>query len=690
MQINFRILSFALFLLTIPVMMHAQKEDSKSKSSPKEYEKPAGSIAPGVIIKNAETVNSPYLEFSPVFYQNGIVYVTSRQKGGAVDEKIGETFFELYYSELDGNRNPIKAQDFSINVNSQVHEGPVSFNRKGDVLYFTRNNMKNGVRKADSKGVTRLKIYEAQKGEFDWENVTELPFNSDEYSTCHPALSADGRRLYFTSDMPGGYGGFDLYFVERRGDDWSRPINLGGSINTDKNEVFPFMHESGVLFFSSNGHPGYGGLDIFKVDLSKKKWSAVVNLGVPFNSSQDDLGFILDPNSQYGFFSSTRSGSDTKGKDDIYKFELPNGIQGVSGGFELPVNFVVYDEVTNARIPGAAIRFFERSPDGFIEGNEYYDVSLVPADEEGQEVKLELIRKNAEYLGEPALYTGANGEKVDRIKADRNYLILVTKDGYTTGEATYSTAGENTPQTVRIGLRPKACAQVNGRIQLLNAGTPVAGATVEIVNNCNDEAQQLRANSEGVFEICLPLGCDYTLSAQKTGYAQATERFTTSGLKPGVNKPIELNLELESIAGEFGNEPIKEGTVFILDNIYYDFNKSAIRKGAARELDALAKLMEQYPSMEIEMVAHTDSRGEESYNLELSQQRAASAREYLISRGINPGRINAIGKGESQLRNRCVDGVDCSEQEHQYNRRTEVRVSKIDEELKDRIQQGKD
>jgi hypothetical protein len=249
MQINFRILSFALFLLTIPVMMHAQKEDSKSKSSPKEYEKPAGSIAPGVIIKNAETVNSPYLEFSPVFYQNGIVYVTSRQKGGAVDEKIGETFFELYYSELDGNRNPIKAQDFSINVNSQVHEGPVSFNRKGDVLYFTRNNMKNGVRKADSKGVTRLKIYEAQKGEFDWENVTELPFNSDEYSTCHPALSADGRRLYFTSDMPGGYGGFDLYFVERRGDDWSRPINLGGSINTDKNEVFPFMHESGVLFF---------------------------------------------------------------------------------------------------------------------------------------------------------------------------------------------------------------------------------------------------------------------------------------------------------------------------------------------------------------------------------------------------------------------------------------------------------
>ena len=319
-----RIILLVLCSLLFLPLSQAQQTSSKSKSKDKIYEK--NEINPNVILKNATKVNTGDLEFSPVFYQNGIVYVSSRYKSGAIDKKIGETFFELFYSELDRNGTPLDPQDFSVNVNSQVHEGPVAFNRQGNLIYFTRNNMKKGVRKADSQGVTRLKIYEASKGAFDWEEVHELPFNNDEYSTCHPALSADGRRLYFTSDMPGGYGGFDLYFVERRGGTWSMPINLGPEINTPQNEVFPYIHESGTLFFSSTGHSGYGGLDIFMIDISGQTWSQVSNLGKPFNSERDDLGFILAPDGKYGFLTSDRTGG--YGKDDIYRFELPEGLKG--------------------------------------------------------------------------------------------------------------------------------------------------------------------------------------------------------------------------------------------------------------------------------------------------------------------------------------------------------------------------
>ena len=135
-------------------------------------------------------------------------------------------------------------------------------------------------------------------------------------------------------------------------------------------------------------------------------------------------------------------------------------------------------------------------------------------------------------------------------------------------------------------------------------------------------------------------------------------------------------------------EPIREGSVIVLENIYYDFNKYIIRRGAASDLDALAQLMKQYPSMEIEMIAHTDSRGTEQYNLDLSLKRAESARNYLVQKGVQENRIRAFGYGESQIRNHCTDGVECSDEEHQYNRRTEVKVIRIDEPVKVQYQEG--
>ncbi|MBK6621874.1 MAG: OmpA family protein [Saprospirales bacterium] len=672
-----RPLALLLALACFSAPAPAQQTTTKTKQSDKLYDKGEILVAPNVIIRNADPINTENLEFSPAFYQNGIVYVTSRRKGGAVDKKIGETFFELYYSDLDRKGFPMKPQEFSVNMNSTMHEGPVTFNRKGDVVYFTRNNEENGVQKADSKGVTRLKVYEGHKGEFDWEDVKELPFNNDEFSTMHPSLSPDGRRLYFSSDMPGGYGGFDLYFVEKRGESWSIPINMGPDINSQLNEVFPYIHESGVLFFSSNGHNSRGGLDIFMVNISTQTWGRVVNLGIPFNSPHDDLGFILDGDGEFGYFTSSRSGG--KGKDDIYYFELPEGMEGINTGIELATQFIVYNEKGGQRIPGAAIRVLERSTDGLIKENEFYDIQLEPSPTNPDELIIKLKQKNPYEMGNPVLYTDDNGEGIYRLKTDKNYFIFVTKEGFKSSEKTYTTVGEAGSQVVRIPLSSTDCTVVNGIVTIENYNTPVPNATVRIYNNSTREESSLRANSDGEFEYCLPSGYEYTVYAEKEGFTRGINRISTVDLAPAQAQKLNINLLLNPLAENIMREPIKAGTIIVLENLYYDFNKSAIRTGEARELDALVKLMQQFPSMQIELTAHTDSRGSEDYNQELSEKRALSAREYLVEKGIQGARIKAFGMGESKLRNNCKDDVPCSEQEHQYNRRTEVRVSKIEE-----------
>ncbi len=664
-----QLLSFTCLLLILLSAqgLWAQQKSSKSKSKEKLYEK--GEDPNQVRIHNAILINTEHREFSPAFYQNGIVYVTSRRNSGPRDPKTGETYLELFYAELDVEGMPMKPQEFSIYLNSRAHEGPVSFNRSGDKLYFTRNNMHKGVRQADKKGLSRLKIYEATKGTFDWENVRELPFNSDEYSVMHPALSADGRRLYFASDMPGGYGGFDLYMSEKVGDAWSLPINLGPDINTPGNEAFPFMHESGILFFSSTGHKGMGGLDLFMVNISGSKWSKVSNLGQPFNSPRDDFGFILNPEGTLGFLSSNRAGG--YGKDDIYQLRL-NGMSFFNRNLELPTKIIAFNEVTNERIPDVGIYLFERDKDGYLRDNEVYEVDIRPSLDNPDQLELTLSRKSATRLGEPTLHTDANGEAVTQLLAEKEYFIIAVRPGFKTRELQYSTVAEQGPQTIRIPLKESRCVTLLGAIRS-DKGEPISYSKVHILNETSGEEQYIRTNIDGAFELCLPTSCRYKITAEKDGFqAKATTLSTEGDL--ALDKPIQVELKLQAIDEDPFSGPLHTGSVIVLENIYYDFNKSAIRSGAARELDALVALMKQYPEMRIELTSHTDSRGSTKYNQELSEKRAASAKQYLVSKGIAAERILARGLGESQIRNRCKDGVKCSEEEHQYNRRTEVRI----------------
>ncbi len=659
------------------------QQTSKSKASDKLYEK-SGNIQ----VKNASAVNTPELDFSPAFYQQGFVFVSSRSKNGPVDKKIGTTFYELYYADSDRNGMPLKPDKFSVEINSQKHEGPVAFSRDFNTIYFTRNNLKGDVPQPNSNRQVVMKIYEAQRGRFDWENIKELPFNSDDYTCVHPSIAADGLKMYFSSDMPGGYGGMDLYMVEKKGDTWTKPLNLGKEINTDKNEVFPFIHDGGTLFFASNGHKGSGGLDIFRVDVRDGVAKIVSNLGKPFNSSTDDLGFILHPDGDRGYFASDREGG--FGKDDIYYFEAPDGLNGVEAPPVLAATIRVTDSQSGQKLPGAAIRFFESNNDGSLVDNDLYDVELQPATEGSDELVLKLVRKKEKDLGDPSLIADDKGEAPLNLQAGKTYLLLVSKEDYASREVLVDTDTLTAGQPLEIALDPSACLNLNGVVFAADGITRLPNALVRISSSCLPEEAVLRSNVKGEFEYCLPIGCDFDLSAEKEGYHKGVSHVSTVKIRGSrtLNASILLQPDKDNIAtgvtpgSSILREPIREGTVIVLENIYYDFNKYAIRAGAARELDALLELMTLYKTMEVEMVSFTDSRGTVEYNLDLSLKRAGSARDYLVRRGIAANRIKAFGYGESQPRNGCVDGVDCTEEEHQYNRRTEVKVTRINEPVK--------
>ena len=629
----------------------------------------ANSTAKGVEIWNCHSINTERTEFAPAFYQYGLVYASSG-KSGKIDPQSGEPFFELYFADTDRNFYPLQPRPYSWETNSQYHEGGVTFSKKWDVMYFSSSNQDRGLSVADGKGISRMKIYERKRGEIDWEKAVELPFNNDRFSCFHPTLTADGQTLYFASDMPGGKGGFDLYKVERKTKGWSKPINLGSSINTSADEAFPFIHESGTLFFASRGHQSMGGFDVFKTDL-KGSAPAVSNLGLPFNSISDDLGLILHADGSIGYFCSNREGG--LGKDDIYLFKSEFKLS--TDLADLKVLMKVRDAVSLQQIGGAEIRIFEKSDGRFLSGEEFYDVKLT-TNPNGKDLSIETVRKAVEKLGNPSCYSTSSGDVQYELKNKREYLILVNKAGYQTKELNYINTESSEVVTLEILLEKTQKPSLKGLLLCGKSKTAIPGANISIVNQANQKTESIQTNSEGAFEFSTDPNNTYTIKFEKAGYSPLTESLMIAGDE---EMAIQKRFVMIPLDDQAINKPIETGTVIVLEKIYYDFDKAIIRMGAAVELDALAGLMKKYNSMEIELISHTDSRGSVNYNQRLSDSRAIAAKQYLVAKGISAGRIAARGAGESRPRNSCSDGIRCSEEDHQYNRRTEVVVTKISE-----------
>jgi outer membrane protein OmpA-like peptidoglycan-associated protein len=681
MNINKILFSLVIILCTVGFLQAQQTSKSKSKS--KLYEK--GLQNKNVKIRNEKALNSPNTDYSPTYYQNGLVYVSSRNNKGPQDKKSGETYFELYFSPFDPAGDPTTPTSFSLEVNSALHEGPVTFSHNYKTMYFTRNNMDKGQRKADKNGVVRLKIYESQRGKYDWSEIKELPFNNDGYSCMHPSLSLDGKTLYFASDMPGGFGRYDLYESTRDQNGWSKPRNLGKEVNTEKDEVFPYIHSNGTLFFSSDGHNSIGGLDLFFSVIKGSDFTEVINLGEPFNSLNDDLGIIMNEDASKGFFSSNRSPS--FGSDDIYSFEVSQGIEGVGKPVTQRGTIVVVDGKTGKPIQGASIRILEPSDEGFISGtdaNDFYDIDLQPLNEQGNSLSLNIVRKNADRLGKPTDYSNAVGEAFYDFMQYRTYLVLASANGYKTGERFFSVE-PNDEGIVKIKMEDAPnCVNAFGTIATDGVGARISNARIRFTNKTTKKEVAARTNLNGEWDVCLPGDGEYTMSVDKEGFNAENVNFSAIKTKSNFKEVRLISATMASTTTQsaaptpgFAEEPVHVGEEIIMDKIYYDYNKSTLNENATKHLDELCKLMLRYPKMEIDLISHTDSRGDAKINLKLSEERASNAKKYMVFRKVEASRINAVGKGDTEPRNNCKRGANCKEEEYKFNRRTEVKVRKM-------------
>jgi len=506
----------------------------------------------GYIVENMKFFNSSQRDFSPAYANSDFseVFFTSTRddaQGSSLHGATGENFADIFSSSMDRKGKwsvpvPVEA------LNSEFEDGTPSFTKDFSTVYFTR--CKQG--KSQRLG---CQIYTATKSGTEWSEPEALKLVDDSITVGHPAISSDGLTLYFVSDMPGGIGEKDLWYVTRDGleAEWSAPMNAGEQINTPGNEMFPFIHSDGTLYFSSDSRVGLGGLDIFKATKDETGIWVLENMKPPINSSSDDFGIVFESQLERGFFSSDRKG---RGNDEIFSFVLPPLIFSVKG--------VVRDERTEKVIPGAKVKS-----------------------------------------------VGSDGITIEA----------------TTGD-------------------------------------------------------------DGTFRFMLKPSTDYVFIASQKGYLNGKQRETTKGLEQ--SQEFEVAIKLSSISN-----------VIELPNIFYEFAKWDLTPESMVSLDNLVETLDDNPNVTIELMSHTDSRGAPADNEELSQKRAQSVVDYLISKGIAADRLQAKGYGESQPKvvdekiaaeysflqvgdvltesfiNQLGDPA-LEETAHQINRRTEFRVLSTD------------
>jgi outer membrane protein OmpA-like peptidoglycan-associated protein/tetratricopeptide (TPR) repeat protein len=595
-------------------------------------------------------INSRQADFSPMYYQKGLVFVSARNETGAVKRVFSQNqtpFLDLYFhpdtAELRGVPESLaasalgggglnnsaeapeqpakplsKTEEFSRTLNTKYHEGPMTFFKDQKRIIFTRNNDDRGKSGKSDQGIRKLKLYYSELGTNNrWGSGEELPFNSKDYSCGHPALSPDNTKLYFVSDMPGGYGGTDLYVVEYQNGKWGTPINMGREINTEGNEMFPFMDDSGVLYFSSDGHEGLGGLDVFMAELQDDiPVKGVVNLGAPINSERDDFGFITDATRTSGYVSSNRKRGASD--DNIYSFRRVCR----------QLNIFVYDAKTKEPLEAADLR----------------------------------VMKNG--VNQELRQTGLDGSLRLCLDGATDYEFKAMKEGYAANSVRFSSQTQSQQPTlgVSIYLDRGDNTLVKGVIRKEVNQEPADGVRVTVRNDKNNTQKTVTTGPDGGYEFDLDPNSSYTITAEKDRYAVDKNQVKTKR-KSGT---VENNI------GMYG-----EGDVFRLDNIYYDLDKAVIRSDAARELDRVVALMKKYPQITVELRSHTDSRASADYNQKLSERRAKAAYDYIVRRGISAMRMVARGYGESELLNDCADGTDCAETDHQLNRRTEFKILSV-------------
>jgi len=664
-----------LIVLAVATLSAQNSSKSKSKDRFREKDDPENKVT----ILNVITVNSPERDYAPAFFENGIIFVSTRKKRAAPS---GEFFSDLYFAPFDPNGNPATAQESPLDLNTTKNEGPVTFSRDFKTIYYTQTNNKNGVMKAGKDGKVHLKIYWAKAGRRYWEPQDELPFCSDDYSCMTPSLSVDGKRMYFASDMPGGYGGYDIYYVNRTSSNrWDRPVNVGPEINTSQNDMSPCVTQAGTLFFASAGHNTMGGRDLFYSNpIDETTFGDVVNLNSPFNSDADESSIIVDFDGKRGFFVSERSTG--YGKADIYAFSIEKGIEGIEKPKVIPAEILVLNAKTGEPLKGAAIHILQPSEDGFRSGKDnFYTIDLLPIQDKKNALSMQLVRKDAEDMGNPDLLTNVVGRASGDFDRYRNYFILVSLEGFRTAERLIAADTKESGQLKFNLQEAPVCLKASGIISTDKFGTRVANASLKFVHKSTGFEEKVRTTWSGQYDACLPYEGDWIVYIEREHFKPENYQ-----LKAAKGKTDFQEIRLRPLESEVAttveevmplSNGVQAGSVLVMDKVFYEYNKATLNYGAVRHMDALYELMQRYPQMEIEMIVHTDTRGDTKQNQELTDARAKNAKTYLVYRGIDEKRITAYGKGESEPRNQCTEGIECSDEQHAENNRVEVKIQRL-------------
>ena len=497
-------------------------------------------------------INSPYTDY-PNSMNDGKLLFTSARDTGNFTKRVftwtGDAFTKLYESDIKDDGQVSKPSKLSSKIDTKYNESSSVITKDGTVMYFTRNNYNNGKRSRSDEHVTLLKIFRAELKNGKWTNVTELPFNSDQFSTAHPVLNNTENVMYFVSDRPGGYGESDLWKVSITENGFGEPVNLGPSINTDGRETFPFINSNNELYFSSDGRPGLGGLDVYATKIKPDgSFTKVLNVGMPINSEFDDFAYIIDYKTKQGYFASNRKGG--YGSDDIFALTETKMLE-----FECiqKLKVSVIDSQTKNVITNANLQLFEM---------------------------------NNTFIAKSIPYETCHQTFDTKFECGKSYKVKFDSPDYYPKE-----------EKVTLG------------------------------------------NESGETEV--------TIIAER------------KPVEPEIKENDDLFKKLKLLP------------------IHFDFDKSNIRPDAALELEKIVKVMKENPTIEIDVRSFTDSRGNDAYNMKLSERRAKSTAEWIISQGISSSRVTYKGYGETHLLNKCSNGVKCTDAEHEVNRRSEFIVTEI-------------
>ncbi len=640
---------------------------------------------------NYLSINSNEPDFSPVLYKRGLVFCSGRNKN-RLTVQDNSPFLDLYYIEDTAsivaltNKTGIRTDDYTpkfytgdekekkssvyqnmhsdetivtsndtktlgyrtgvnlkdtanntsqtevkhfFNVNSKRHEGPFCFSKSQDTMYFTRNNTKKS-----KDGTTKLTIFTTVMKDGKWSKPQPFQYNDREFSTGHPALTADGKTLFFASDRPGGVGGIDIWYCKWEDFHWGEPINAGTAINTKGNEMFPTVDHTGNLYFASNGLGGLGGFDIFKcLKNSNGTFGNPHNMGYPMNSMKDDFGLQMI-GSGHGFFSSNRKNGGHD--DDIYHVSVLHKDPLWAKG--------IVTEVSNDQPIGNAYIFLKDAKQ-----KEWLDTSIT-----------------AITLHDGTFYIEG------LLDYDKEYSVMATADYHDSSTVTISTFKHEEGDTlfVKLQLRQvKPSIALTGTILTSDTKEPMANMKVVLYDTKREKITEYITAADGKYAFALDTNDQYTISCVKPNCGYNYERISTYNVKH--SKAYRINMDM-----------VCKGDVIVMNDIFYDYNSVEIRQDAASELDKMAPLFFKYPDMQVELSSHADCRGGKEYNQKLTTERAKSAVAYLITRDIHPSRMAAVGFGEQKPVVKCACDDNkykkiCTEEEFQRNRRTEFKIVRI-------------